>query len=586
MLRSKRSLSKTEWTDTFAYCSDASELFSFASGSIMFQLTLPNNISSGVYSLCDSEKYFSDYLLFAVNQAAQYVDYPGMYAAFSPDGIVFTVWTRYGRFSVIDDQTDIDGGDSFIIDFCWDCSGTKLGSGATMAIFVNGECTAAGNFLVGNETISGLNFYAFDSKNVDFNLICSIEDFACFSELPPSRVGVVNEITNYRFSDDEIVVVGRAGANIYVDGLNTRPVEDATIRCFGLSQHSVGACDITGNIYFCSFFDDSYTSGSVSKFDVSRSKIVKSIGSIRSPRSLSVIQKDGIDHPPGLHYDSSTCTGVWIAAYDRVIRTDSNLEIQCVTTGFTGPTCIKCGTDNTAWVSDTGANLVKHVSYDGQTILNSVPVASPSHLVVNNDDEIFVYSSSNTLSRIRNGAVVRSVSLSPGVVDMDISLGTCKIIVAYSDGTLEKYDRYLDLESSSSPTSGIDAICVRRGYNQNDIIIVNVDANLIVTTRLRDMGTIYQSVDFDDNVYFSGGICSTARSVGIETDMEGTFFVDFTVGMGAVMDVRSNAFKVDKHEIDLTNGGANGAYRALRGISPSETPTDDPTGVVRSAKIR
>jgi len=48
MIREKRSLSKTEFTDTFAYCPDASDLFSFSSGAVLFQFSLPSEIKNGV----------------------------------------------------------------------------------------------------------------------------------------------------------------------------------------------------------------------------------------------------------------------------------------------------------------------------------------------------------------------------------------------------------------------------------------------------------------------------------------------------------------------------------------------------------
>ena len=584
MLRSRRSLSKTEWTDTFAYCADASELFSFSSGAVLFQLSLPGSIANGVYSLCDSEKYFPDYLLFAVNQGAHFVNYPGIYAAFSPNGIVFTIWTRYGRFSILDDQSDISANTSTIIEFCWNSSGQVLGCDATMAIFINEECTAAGNFLIGDDSVSNLNFFAFDSKDVEFNLTCSIEDFACFSQIPPSRIGEVASLTHHRFSDDQIVLTGRSGSQLYVDGISSGGSKITSIKCFGASHHSVDVCDLTGDIFFCSFYDDDYSSGYVGKFDMTRSKVVSKLRSLSSPRSISVIQREGIGFPRAIYYDDTTCYGTWIAAADSVVRTDSNLIQQVEMTGFSSPSCIRCLNDNTCWVSDTGNNLVKHVSYDAATLLHSVAISSPTHLVTNTSNEVYVYSSSSrTLSLIRNGAFVKNISLGPRVVDVEINPNTGRILVAYSDGYLKLYDRFLKLETTARPVSHIDSICVRRGYHQYGVVIVDVLGSSVILTKIGDLGTVYASREFDDSIYFNDGLCATARNVGITADVAGDFSLDFTVGLGAVIDVQENVFKVDKHDVDLTDGGEKGAYLKLRGISPGSVPTDEPEGIVKSA---
>lgn len=586
MIRAKRSLSKTEFTDTFIYCPDSSDLFSFSSGAVLFQLSLPNEIKNGVYSLCDGEKYFSDYMLFSVNQSNQYMNYPGIYAAFSPDGIVFTVWTKYGKFSVFDTITNISENESFVVDFCWDSSGRLLGNGATLAIFVNDECTASGNFLINQESMIGLNFYAFDSKDIDFNLVCFIEDFACFSSLPNFRYNMVSDITNNRFSDDELVLIGRGGGMIHVDGFNEYPFVSPAMSCYGESHHCIDVCDVTGDIFFCSFFDDSFKNGVVSKFDVSKTKITKSIRSLKTPRAISVIQKDGIKYPENIYYEDVSSNGVWIAESDMVIRADSDLVVKAQMTGFSNPSCIKSSNDMTAWVSDTGNDLVKHVSYDCTSIIHSVALSSPTHLVVTIDGDVFVFSStSNTIFVIKSGLIVNIISVGTGVVDIDVYLPTSKILVAYSDGRIRKYDKFMKLEEEANPCSAIDAFCIRRGYNQDAIIIVDVNAGRIIETRINDMGTVYKSVIFKDEIFFNGGLGATARNVGVVPELDGEFALDFTVGMGIVTDTKSNEFKVDKRAVDLTDGGIKGAYRSLRDMNPSEDPTDEPEGIIRSTKF-
>ncbi|HUW48635.1 MAG TPA: hypothetical protein VMW36_07825 [Patescibacteria group bacterium] len=178
---------------------------------------------------------------------------------------------------------------------------------------------------------------------------------------------------------------------------------------------------------------------------------------------------------------------------------------------------------------------------------------------------------------------MKNISLGPRVVDVEINPNTGRILVAYSDGYLKLYDRFLKLETTARPVSHIDSICVRRGYHQYGVVIVDVLGSSVILTKIGDLGTVYASREFDDSIYFNDGLCATARNVGITADVAGDFSLDFTVGLGAVIDVQENVFKVDKHDVDLTDGGEKGAYLKLRGISPGSVPTDEPEGIVKSA---
>lgn len=585
MLRSKNSISKTEFTDTFVYCQDASELFSFSSGAVMFQLSLPRAVKNGVYALCDGRRHFTDYLLFSVNQVGLFFDYPGMYAALSPHGIIFTVWTEYGKFSIFDVQTDLSADESFVLKFCWDNSGSILGSGATMAIFVNDVCTSAGNFPIKNEDMSYLNFYAFDSKNLDFSLICSIQDFACFSTIPISNEQQVTNLTSYRFDDDQTVFVGRAGATIFVDGLDGEEIETNKITCFRESNHCVDVCDLTGNVYFCSFFNDGYTSGTVSKFEVSLSRVTQVLRSLISPKAIAVIQREDIDYPKGFYYDDSVCKGIWIATADRVIRTDQDLVVQSEFLGVINPTCVTCQNDNSVWIADYGHDLVKHVSY-GCSLLHAVPIITPGHIFVNMEDEVFVYSAlSLSVYKIVGGVVTGFVMVGPRVVAISGDPKSNCFFVAHSDGLLERYSNSLLLEASGNPTEHIDSICVRRGAQQKSIIVIDVQGGVIVETSSKYPGAVVQSVAFSDSILFNGGICSTAKSEGVTGKFSGTFSLDFAVGTGVVVGTKSNSFKVNKRNVDVSGGGARGAYHSLFEISPDINPTDDPDGAVKSSEL-
>ena len=327
MFANQSGLSKTELSDLFLYGEDASEILSFTSGEIDMQISLEGNVSKGVYSLCSSKKYLTDYLLFAVNLEDTYINYPGIYAALTPDGIVFTVWTIYGRFSVIDTITDMADNESFVISFCWDSSGEKLGSGATMAIFVNDNCTASSNFMIDTPSMSDLKFYVLDSNNINFNTQCVLQNFACFSSLPENRLDLVKTLTNFRKSDIEFVLGNMKGYLLWLDFSKDPIVLSNAISTY-ISRYSMGVCDITGNLYFSTCFNDDFDSSYVSKLSTETSKITHVLRNLKSPVSISVIQKDAINYPRKVYYDLTTCDGVWIASRDKLIRTDNKPTLK------------------------------------------------------------------------------------------------------------------------------------------------------------------------------------------------------------------------------------------------------------------
>ena len=584
MIRTKLGINKTERSDLFLYSGSAANLLSFYSGSVQIQLTLGHEIKNGVYSLCTNDKYFSDYLLFSVNQEDVYFTYPGIYASFSPYGIIFTIWTIYGRYSIFDTSSNIAQGESFLLEFCWDSTRKALGSGATMAIFVNGICTSSGNFLIKNETISDLNFYAFDSKRSQFNLDSIIQDFVCYSELPTDKINSVESLKYFRFDDDEIVMGGRRYSLLWSGGATTSSA--ITPSSLEFLPYTIGICDITGNIYSATCFNDGYKSCFVSKFDVTKSRVTKILRNLEYPVSLSIIQKDGIDYPKSIYFDESTCDGLWIANKNILYRTDSNLSIKKTVSGFQKIFCVKSLNDKSCWVADKDANLVQHVSYDGE-ILGSVSVNAPIYLTVTNSDDVYVYSESDkTLTWIKEGVGYSSISLGDNVVGIDCHPKVNIIVVAYSDGVVKRYSRILSLLQSVIVTNNISALCVRRGYMQEKVLLVNPIDGEIVIRNLQDLDIIYKSLSFDKSILFNGCIVSTAKSVIAQTDAEAEFNVDFTVAKEIVKNVKIDSYKVDKREVDLSGGKQNEEYNSLKNLVSENNPTDYQGDVVETFELK
>jgi hypothetical protein len=322
MKRIRTALQKTENSDVFFYTEDASELLSFVSGCVQIQMTLHESVVNGVYSKCDEDKLFPDYLLFSVNQEDEFSNYPGMYAAFSNEGIVFSIWTSYGRFYIVDTVSNLTKEQSFVIEFCWDKSGLLLGAGATMAIFINGVCTASGDFMIKTESMSNLNFFAIDSKNIDFNVVCFIHDFVCYSELPPFQIDKVEYLTNISCSGEEFVLGGRNGSLLWDTDMCRYGSKIPTICSPEYLQQTISACDITGNVYFAVSYNDFFKSGKVYKYVPSLSEVTEEMSDLQYPICVSVIQRDGIDFPKAVYYDDTECIGTWIGS-KRIAATSS-----------------------------------------------------------------------------------------------------------------------------------------------------------------------------------------------------------------------------------------------------------------------
>jgi hypothetical protein len=585
MIRERKNIEKTEYSDLFLYNSDASEVLSFTSGMARFQMYLPYGINNGVYDLCTENKYFSDYLLFAVNQCNYYIDCPGIYAAFSPYGINFTIWTQYGKFCLLDTVTHVTAGESFIVEFCWDSTKSKLGKGATMAIFVNGACTASGNFLLGAPSMSGFPMFVFDSKYVDFNMKAGIQDVMFFSEISPDKFDSVKKITNTRFSTDEMVLCGRNAVSLYIDWFGGSVTRFDDLSCFSVNMYGVAIDDITGNFFLCSSVDSS-TSGKLVKFDVSESKVTASLHGLKLPRSVCVIQKDSMDYPRNSYYDQSECDGVLFISGNSVIKTNSMLVKQEQSSIFNNPSCVKYNVDRTVWVSDTGNNCVKHMSSDLSELLLSIDIDSPTFLCTTVKNDMYVYSSTlRILYLIKDGKIKKSAAFTKDVVGFDVDHNSRIVVVAFSSGIVRTYDNKLNFIKESHPATSISAIHVRRGYHQDSYIIVNELESKIICARVSNPYIIVSEVEYDSDLYFNGSVCASARNIGVSAELEGFFDLRYGLDKSAVKNISAMSYKVIQRDVDLTDGGSQGAYFDLMNIDSDTNPTDPKGNVVKSFEV-
>lgn len=125
-------------------CDNASRLFSMRSGMVSLTIRAPSSFINGVYlPLAGLEgSATGDMILWAANIGSAYITQPGLYAALTPKGIEFTVWSDAGKNTITDKVTSVGAGVDVVLTFAWDFSRRIMAGGLSSAIMVNGNVTA------------------------------------------------------------------------------------------------------------------------------------------------------------------------------------------------------------------------------------------------------------------------------------------------------------------------------------------------------------------------------------------------------------------------------------------------------------
>jgi hypothetical protein len=576
------SLNKTERSDTFIYSEDASKLFSLSSGGVLIQLELPFSITNGVYELCDEDKFFTDYLLFAVNQGNLYFAQPGIYAAFTPEGIKLSIWRSTGLFTVTDVTTSIPANTPFVIEFFWDAEGA-LGQGCSMAISVNEDATAGANPPLKFGSIEGKNFYGIDSASLDFNLRSKLSDFLVYSEAPEHAKGIVKTRTSTYLDAGYVLLCGKNGSLLYNGDISKSSITIPEIVCFGDSRYSVDACDTSSNIYFCNFFDDGFRSGSVSLYSAAEGKVTKSLDCLENPKAVSVIQKDAIDFPRFFYNENAECDGTWIADKSEVILTDNQLNVTARISGFSDPCCIKQLNDGNAWVSDTGNDRVALVSSDASEIVATVSVNGPTFLATTNDSDAYVYSSDGDVVLIRDNAIESSTSVGLNIVALEVNPNSGDVLVVNDNGKIFKYNRNMEPKGQFNIDKRAESAIIAKGHNRDAFYIVNRDFDLIEKRQSSKPSEILNSGTVGDFL-FSLGMAAVALNeaslVTIDADFEIDFFVD-----NSAIDSSISIAKADTIDVDLSGGGENEAFNRRNDIKTDDKPTDLQKKIIKTSRV-
>ena len=128
-------------------CEDASNLFSMSYGMVSITLNLPFSITDGIYLPLAgrSDSASPDMIIFVVNPGESYFSAPGLYAALTPSGIEFSVWSNGNKITVFDSITNVPSNSDITLSFAWDHARRMIinEERVAVAIFVDGLPTAA-----------------------------------------------------------------------------------------------------------------------------------------------------------------------------------------------------------------------------------------------------------------------------------------------------------------------------------------------------------------------------------------------------------------------------------------------------------
>jgi len=577
----RKCLSKTEYSDTRISSADASELTSLVSGSVLLQLVLNADIKDGIYSKCNPDAYFTDFLLFAINPADKYITAPGIYAALTPDGIELTIWTKKGRYSITDTTTSISAGNMSTIEFAWDGSGTELGTDATMSIFIDGSSTAAANYPISEDSLTDIEFSALDDEFMQYGLEADICDFVVVNGIIPRLKQRVLALTKRYMGNNFLLLAGRDGSMIYPDLLERPSFFEPDLSCLGDSRYCADVSDSDQSVYFASYDGSDIDTGSVIRYR--DGEIIARLDGLRNPRAVSVQQADGIDYPRLTTHPERSCTGVWIADEEKVIYTDPSLNVVAEITGFSSPQCIRSLGDGRAWVCDTGNNRVVLVAENATSILDTENIMAPTFGMATVLNEFYAFDSDDSiLVKYLDTERVAELGLA-GPTGIDINPNTGDIVVGYGTGFVRTYNRNFTPISTNLIHGNVSSVMVKRGYLRDSFYWVDFDYRRIGRNLISETLSRYEDESIG-NMLFNGGMAGPAHNLATST-------AEFQVGSDTIGDFDSiysldaPQYKVDQLNVDLSGGRGNEQSAREFGDFSDGTPTDLRKGTIKTTRL-
>jgi len=256
----KGALLKTSVNRAVIVCDNAGNLFSAGMGSVSVRLSLPYAIANGVYQPLagGTDRTLTDLVIWGANFGDTYITQPGLYAALTPAGIEFTVWTSSGKHSILDVTSNAEANRDVVLEFVWDHLGRAY-AGSTMALYVNGTLSAYGSGHLLDEALDGLytadgspvnaNFCVMDSpsrKNSLNGVIRRLETHRRMGSLPSGATGrqIRAPAMSRGFSTLDFTFIGSEGSQVVIP----EPEFDIVIPK-EVNLHSVGPTGASRHVY-------------------------------------------------------------------------------------------------------------------------------------------------------------------------------------------------------------------------------------------------------------------------------------------------------------------------------------------------
>jgi len=177
-------LSKTSNNHGLIFSNDASKFFSMEQGCVSLVLTLPYDITNGIYTpLLSNTDDYNEYVLWGTNVGQYTTTQPGLYAALTPDGIQFTIWTSKDKFTITDTSTNINANTRALYEFVWDSNELDnylLRTG----IRINNSFTVVGNPPISDDSIENINLCILNTPYLNINYECKINQLRIYNTVP------------------------------------------------------------------------------------------------------------------------------------------------------------------------------------------------------------------------------------------------------------------------------------------------------------------------------------------------------------------------------------------------------------------
>lgn len=576
----RESLRKTDYNDGRLVSADASSVLSLSGGAVEIYMSLSRDVVDGVYGACESGKYFTDYLIFAINPTGHFIAPPGMYAAFTPSGIEFTIWTLSGKMTILDTTTSVVAGTPFLLSFCWDYMGNVLGGmfNSKAAIFVDGTPTSSTNSPISPDSISGIELSFLDNSAIDYGLQCEIFDIVTYSSLPAHLRYSIDEVKYADFGNDYV-------AMSFADGIRfiSRTTGSGYVSVNGVGSISPGKSilaisDSDRDLYVLS---SDGVSGSVSRIDTSTGSVKKQLVGLSAPVCIGITQLGGIDYPRTTRKDP--CRAVWICESDRVILASHDLVQISSRDGYSNIVDVIPTSDGRAWILDSGASTAYLISDDLSSEEVSISIGSPEFGGASIFNDLYVYDSSTSkIIKYTGGVKVNSASVSGSVISMDVRAQDGYVVAAIDDGTVVVYDGILKQQYSWSESNPVSDVVFARGYGRNNIYVVNDSLGKIIERTI--WGFFASSNDIGDGIFLGSSVSLAYNNASVYSEV--SVDASYDLQDGTITDVSMSHYKVDTIPVALTGGGDNDFHFIGSGMDRVDIPVDINPAVRKGARTK